>query len=101
MPWPSSAYAVAEVDGNRTRQPEMLGLNSFEDRGDHQVLAHLRGQFSPVAGCPDCPKLAGSAPAVTPVIPSGLPHGCPTLPKGSPAVIDLERPVIGRPDIYA
>src|SRR5690625_6748677 len=27
---------VAEVDGNRTRQTEMLGLDGFEDRGDHQ-----------------------------------------------------------------
>jgi len=68
MPWPSSAYAVAEVDGNRTRQPEMLGLNSFEDRGDHQVLAHLRGQFSPVAGCPDCPKWPAVPATVTPTV---------------------------------
>src|SRR5699024_7518455 len=27
---------VAEADGNRTRQTEMLGLTGFEDRGAHQ-----------------------------------------------------------------
>jgi hypothetical protein len=30
------ARGVAEVDGNRTRQVERLGLAGFEDRGDHQ-----------------------------------------------------------------
>ena len=28
---------ATEVDRNRTRQTEMLGLNSFEDRGGHQA----------------------------------------------------------------
>ena len=35
----SSAVArrwLAEADGNRTRQAEILGLTGFEDRGDHQ-----------------------------------------------------------------
>ncbi len=27
---------VAEADGNRTRQTEILGLTGFEDRGAHQ-----------------------------------------------------------------
>ena len=27
---------LAEADGNRTRQTEMLGLTGFEDRGAHQ-----------------------------------------------------------------
>lgn len=27
---------VAEADGNRTRQTEILGLTGFEDRGTHQ-----------------------------------------------------------------
>src|SRR5699024_12765771 len=27
---------MAEADGNRTRQTEMLGLTGFEDRGAHQ-----------------------------------------------------------------
>lgn len=33
-----------EVDGNRTRQTEILGLTGFEDRGDHQEPRHLHGQ---------------------------------------------------------
>ncbi len=27
---------LAEADGNRTRQTELLGLTGFEDRGAHQ-----------------------------------------------------------------
>lgn len=27
---------MAEADGNRTRQTELLGLTGFEDRGAHQ-----------------------------------------------------------------
>lgn len=27
---------LAETDGNRTRQTELLGLTGFEDRGAHQ-----------------------------------------------------------------
>ncbi len=29
-------FKLAETDGNRTRQTEMLGLTGFEDRGAHQ-----------------------------------------------------------------
>ena len=32
-----SALNMAEVDGNRTRQAEIIGFVGFEDRGDHQV----------------------------------------------------------------
>ena len=32
---------VAEADGNRTRQTEMLGFTGFEDRGDHQEPRRL------------------------------------------------------------
>ena len=28
--------SLAEADGNRTRQTEMLGLTGFEDQGAHQ-----------------------------------------------------------------
>ena len=34
---------LAEADGNRTRQAEMLGFTGFEDRGGHQEPGHLRG----------------------------------------------------------
>ncbi|GAA1825246.1 selenide, water dikinase SelD [Nesterenkonia flava] len=34
--YPAAPLKVAEVDGNRTRQTEILGLNGFEDRGAHQ-----------------------------------------------------------------
>ena len=38
---------MAEVDGNRTRQTEMLGLVSFEDCGDHQDAdTSMIGPFS-------------------------------------------------------
>ena len=37
-----SAEHVAEADGNRTRQTEMLGLTGFEDRGAHQDARRLR-----------------------------------------------------------
>ncbi len=37
------------MDGNRTRQTEMLGLTGFEDRGDHQVPRHLHGPTVPIA----------------------------------------------------
>jgi hypothetical protein len=33
----SRAATLAEVDGNRTRQAEILGFVGFEDRGDHQA----------------------------------------------------------------
>ena len=33
---------MAEADGNRTRQTEILGLTGFEDRGDHQEPKRLR-----------------------------------------------------------
>jgi hypothetical protein len=36
---------LAEVDGNRTRQAERLGLTGFEDRGGHQVRGHLQEFF--------------------------------------------------------
>ena len=32
---------MAEVDGNRTRQTEILGFTGFEDRGAHQERVHL------------------------------------------------------------
>jgi hypothetical protein len=35
--------ALAEADGNRTRQAEMLGFIGFEDREGHQAPIHLRG----------------------------------------------------------
>jgi hypothetical protein len=38
--WPRSG-PVAEVDGNRTRQTEILGFTGFEDRDAHQERAHL------------------------------------------------------------
>ena len=38
--------SVAETDGNRTRQAEMLGLTGFEDRGAHQdTYASARGVY--------------------------------------------------------
>ena len=33
---------LAEADGNRTRQTEILDLTGFEDRGDHQEPKRLR-----------------------------------------------------------
>ena len=33
---------VAETDGNRTRQTEVLGLTGVEDRGAHQEPRRLR-----------------------------------------------------------
>ena len=32
---------MAEADGNRTRQTELLDLTGFEDRGDHQEPKRL------------------------------------------------------------
>jgi hypothetical protein len=37
----SSGLGVAEADGNRTRQAEILGLLGVEDRGDHQEPGRL------------------------------------------------------------
>src|SRR5699024_10246384 len=37
---------LAEADGNRTRQTEILGLTSFEDWGAHQVLRRLHRERS-------------------------------------------------------
>ena len=36
--------ALAEVDGNRTRQTGITRLSRFEGGGAHQVLGHLRGR---------------------------------------------------------
>lgn len=33
---------MAEADGNRTRQTELLGLTGFEDRGAHQGTRRLQ-----------------------------------------------------------
>ena len=33
---------LAETDGNRTRQTEILGLTGFEDQGTHQESRRLR-----------------------------------------------------------
>ena len=35
--------AVAEADGNRTRQAEVLDFTGFEDREGHQAPVRLRG----------------------------------------------------------
>jgi hypothetical protein len=42
-----TVLGLAEVDGNRTRQAEMLGLTGVEDRGDHQVPGHLQARPYP------------------------------------------------------
>ena len=64
------AGRVAEADGNRTRQAEMLDLTGFEDRGDHQEPRRLRrcqpSQRSPVrprlwVGDPERSRLTGYA----------------------------------------
>ena len=34
---------MAEAEGNRTLQAEILDLTGFEDRGQHQQTARLRG----------------------------------------------------------
>ena len=47
---------VAEADGNRTRQTEMLGLTGFEDQGAHQDTDASVGQTITVApGSPASP----------------------------------------------
>ncbi|BDH56220.1 hypothetical protein MTP03_11590 [Tsukamurella sp. PLM1] len=38
---PAARGRLAEVDGNRTRQAEILDLTGFEDRGAHQEPGHL------------------------------------------------------------
>ena len=35
---------MAEADGNRTRQTELLDLTGFEDRGAHQEPKRLQTQ---------------------------------------------------------
>jgi hypothetical protein len=50
---------VAEVDGNRTRQTEVLGVVGFEDRGDHQA-AYTSTTGEPVRQLPD--HIKGRAP---------------------------------------
>src|ERR1700679_757135 len=44
--------AVAEVDGNRTRQRRGAPLTGFEDRGAHQERVHLHADGSPPYGRP-------------------------------------------------
>jgi hypothetical protein len=39
---PAVGEAVAEADGNRTRQAEMLDFTGFEDREGHQAPVRLR-----------------------------------------------------------
>jgi hypothetical protein len=51
---------VAEADGNRTRQAELLGLVGFEDRGEHQLPERLPG---PRRLGPVLPILGGPGPA--------------------------------------
>ncbi len=44
---PSAGKEMAEADGNRTRQTEILDLTGFEDRGAHQEPRRLRSQRYP------------------------------------------------------
>ena len=37
---------VAEADGNRTRQAEILGFTGFEDREGHQAPVRLHGPLT-------------------------------------------------------
>ena len=47
------AAGVAEADGNRTRQTEILGLTGFEDQGAHQDTdASIRANLSPAPPTP-------------------------------------------------
>ena len=39
----AGGQAVAEADGNRTRQAEILGFTGFEDREGHQAPVRLHG----------------------------------------------------------
>ena len=62
-----SAEHVAEADGNRTRQTEMLGLTGFEDRGAHQDARRLRielyrvGRTRPFTACAAAGRTADAA----------------------------------------
>jgi selenide, water dikinase len=50
------------VDGNRTRQVEILGLTGFEDRGDHQVPRHLHAPPYPLRVGAGPPHTSGLCP---------------------------------------
>ncbi len=55
---------MAEADGNRTRQTELLGLTGFEDRGAHQEPSRLRREpYTVVRTAPD----AGSGSTLNPM----------------------------------
>lgn len=60
------AEHVAEADGNRTRQTEMLGLTGFEDRGAHQDARRLRielyrvGRTRPFTACAEAGRTASA-----------------------------------------
>ena len=56
------------MDGNRTRQTEMLGLTGFEDRGDHQEPRHLRGHRNRTPATP--PGTAPRAPRQPRTVPT-------------------------------
>lgn len=48
---------MAEADGNRTRQTEVLGLTGFEDRGAHQEPSRLRREpYTVVRTVPDASR---------------------------------------------
>ena len=60
----SSRTRLAEADGNRTRQTELLGLTGFEDRGAHQEPSRLRREpYTVVRTAPD----AGSGSTLNPM----------------------------------
>ena len=54
-----TAKRLAEADGNRTRQTEILGLTGFEDQGAHQDTdASIR---NPIAGVSEVKRRADAA----------------------------------------
>ena len=50
---------MAEADGNRTRQTEILGLTGFEDQGAHQDTD--ASIMNPIAGVSEVKRRADAA----------------------------------------